>query len=103
MYAAPTSTSAMMNEAYAVAQTVAVALLAGWVAERTVDPGLRTRGIAPLAGLAGLYVGPTVWTWGDWRTGALIAGLPIVPAIAGAFAVCAILKLIRLGAAGPRW
>ena len=103
MYAAPSNTTAMVNEAYAVAQNVAVALLAGWVAERTVDPGFRSRGIAPLAGLLGLYVGRALWSWGDWYGGPLIGGLPVVPAVAGAFAVCAILKLVRLGAAGPRW
>ena len=93
----------MANEAYQLAETIVAAMLAGWVAERTLDTGLRIPGTAALAGLVGLYIGRTLWTWGDWNTGPVIAGFPVVPATAGAFAVCGLLKLIRLGAAGPRW
>src|SRR5262249_24601871 len=71
--------------------------------ERTVDTGLKTRGTAPLAGLAGLYIGRALWAWGGWSAGPIVGGFPVVPAVAGAFAVCALLKLLRLGAAGPRW
>jgi len=103
MYAAPIGTAVMANEAYRLAETVAAAMLAGWVAERTVDTGLKTRGTAPLAGLAGLYIGRALWAWGGWSAGPIVGGFPVVPAVAGAFAVCALLKLVRLGAAGPRW
>ena len=103
MYAAPITAATMANEAYGLASTVATAMLAGWIAERTIDTGTTTRGTAPLAGLLGLYVGRALWTWGDWNSGPVVAGFPIVPSIAGAFLVCGFLKLVRLGVAGPRW
>jgi uncharacterized membrane protein YeaQ/YmgE (transglycosylase-associated protein family) len=95
-------TSQLMHQAYRIGETAAVATLAGWIAERTLDTGLRFPGIAPLAGLAGLYVGPVVWSLGGWNTGPRIADFPILPAIAGALGVCAVLKLVGLGFAGSR-
>jgi uncharacterized membrane protein YeaQ/YmgE (transglycosylase-associated protein family) len=104
MYAAEVgSTPAFLNEACTVLQAVAVAMLAGWVAERTVDTGLRIRGIGPLTGLIGVYAGSRLWAWSGWDTGPLLGGLAIVPALAGAFGVCAVLKLVSVGLAGPRW
>jgi uncharacterized membrane protein YeaQ/YmgE (transglycosylase-associated protein family) len=82
--------------------TAAAAMLSGWVAERVIDTGVRVRGIAPLAGLFGLYVGQWVWASGGWDSGPRVAGCPIVPAVVGAFGVCALLKLVALGFAGPR-
>lgn len=93
----------MVNEAYRAAETTVIAMVAGWIAERTIDTGFAFPGTAPLAGLAGLYIGRVLWTWGDWSSGPVIGGFPVLPSLAGAFAVCAVLKLVRLGAAGPRW
>ena len=82
--------------------TGAAAVLSGWVAERVLDTGIRLRGIAALAGLAGLWVGQWVWACNDWDTGPRIAGCPILPVAAGTLAVCAVLKLVALGFAGVR-
>ena len=82
--------------------TAAAAMLSGWIAERVIDTGVRVRGIAPLAGLFGLYVGQWVWARGGWETGPRIADCPIAPAVVGALAVCVLLKLVALAFAGPR-
>ena len=86
----------------AMLSTAAAAMLAGWVAERLIDTGVRLPGIAPLAGVAGLCVGQWVWAGAGWEPGPVIAGFPVVPAVAGAFGVCAVLKLVALGFAGSR-
>jgi hypothetical protein len=77
-------------------------MLAGWISERALDTGLGIRGIAPLAGLVGLYAGRALWGWTGWSVGPLVAGFAVVPALAGALATCAVLKLVGLGLAGPR-
>lgn len=97
------STPLAVGEAYRVFGTVVAAMAAGWVAERTVDTGWKVRGLVPVVGLLGLYVGRLLLSWGGWSAGPAVADFPIAPALAGAFAVCAVLKLVGLGAAGPRW
>ena len=82
--------------------TAAAAMLSGWVAERVIDTGVRVPGIAPLAGLVGLWVGQWVWACAGWDAGPRIADCPIAPAVVGALAVCAGLKLVGLGFAGSR-
>ena len=80
-----------------------VALLAGWLAERTVDTGFRVRGLALLAGAIGCYAGSSLWEMAGWEAGPVVWGYAILPALAGAFGVCGLLKLVSLGVAGPRW
>jgi hypothetical protein len=93
----------LLDQAFRAVQTTAAAMLSGWLAERVFDTGLPARGIGLLAGLLGLYVGSWVWAWGGWDAGPTFGSFPIAPAIAGAFGVCAILKLVGLGLAGPKW
>ncbi len=103
MYAADAVvTSHLTHQTYRLAQTAAGAMLCGWIAERVLDTGLHVRGVAAGAGLAGLYVGSTVWSLTGWESGPRIGDFPIAPALAGAFAVCAALKLVGLGLAGSR-
>ena len=90
-----------MNAGEMVSTAVA-AMLSGWVAERVLDTGVRLPGIGPLTGLVGLWVGQWMWASGDWGTGPRIAACPIIPAIVGALAVCAVLKLVTVGFAGSR-
>ncbi len=84
-------------------ETIVAAMLAGWIAERSVDTGMKSHAVAPVAGFLGLYIGHVLWTWGGWNAGPTIGGFPVAPLCAGAFAVCGVLKLVRLGVAGPRW
>ena len=90
-----------MNAGEMVSTAVA-AMLSGWVAETVIDTGVRLPGIGPLTGLAGLWVGQWLWFCGGWDTGPRIAACPIVPAIVGALAVSAVLKLVAVGFAGSR-
>jgi hypothetical protein len=104
MYAAPLGAPPdLMDHAWAFAHVAGAALLAGWLAERTFDTGLRVRGIGPLAGVLGYWAGSGLWGWAGWSQGPVLGDVPIVPICAGTLAVCAMLKLIGLGAAGPRW
>jgi uncharacterized membrane protein YeaQ/YmgE (transglycosylase-associated protein family) len=104
MYAAePEPARAFADQVIRLSQLGGVALLAGWLAERLIDTGFRLRGLAPLAGAVGFYAGSTLWATAGWPAGPLVWGLALVPAFAGALAICAILKLVSLGVAGPRW
>jgi uncharacterized membrane protein YeaQ/YmgE (transglycosylase-associated protein family) len=93
----------MVGQVWEMVQLTAVALLAGYSAERLLDPGLGVRGLPALCGLAGLYVGAWMWEAGGWNAGPLLAGHALMPAFAGALMVAALFKLVSLGAAGPRW
>ena len=57
---------------------------------------------ATLAGLCGLYLGPALWSFTGWHDGPRIGDFAVGPTVAGAFAVCAALKLVGLGFAGSR-
>jgi len=94
--------NAEVDQAWRVGQVAGVAMLAGWIAERVLDTGLPVRGSGPLAGLIGLCLGSWLWAWGGWDSGPMLGSVPIIPAFAGAFAVCAVLKLVSLGLASPR-
>jgi len=74
------------------------AIVLGLLAERVLDTGIRIPGIGAAAGLLGLYLGAWLWDLTGWSAGPQLAGLPIVPTAAGAFAVCGFLKLIGLAA-----
>ena len=93
----------LVAQVWEMVQLTAVALLAGYSAERVLDPGLGLRGLPALCGLAGLYVGAWMWEVGGWNTGPILAGHALMPAFAGALTVAALFKLVSLGAAGPRW
>ena len=97
--------AAWSDHAGGVLPVTAGAMLVGWVAERAFDTGIRIRGIGLLTGVIGFHAASTLWRWADWPSGPLVAGFPVVPAAVGAFAVCAVLKLVTLGVAGsaPRW
>jgi uncharacterized membrane protein YeaQ/YmgE (transglycosylase-associated protein family) len=92
-----------LGQFWEMMQLTAVALLAGYSAERLLDPDLGVRGLPALCGLAGLYVGAWMWEAGGWNAGPLLAGHALMPAFAGALMVAALFKLVSLGAAGPRW
>jgi len=93
----------LLREVARVAQLVLVAAAAGAAAERILRPGLTVRGMSLLAGLAGLYAGGWFWDVGGWSPGPAVLGHPVLPAVVGSFAICMVLKLAALGAAGPRW
>jgi hypothetical protein len=94
---------AAVGQVWEVVQLTAVALLSGYSAERLLDPGLAVRGLPALCGLAGLYVGAWMWDAGGWAAGPVLAGHALFPTFAGALMVAGIVKLVSLGAAGPRW
>jgi hypothetical protein len=84
-----------------ILQIGVLALLAGWVAEQLT--GIHVRGLALFSGLAGLYLGSWVWAMGGWANGPTVAGAGIAPLFVGALAVSGFVKLLALGASGPRW
>lgn len=92
----------LMSQAWSLLQITAVAAAAGWTAERLLDTGVHSRGLPLLAGLFGLYLGPYLLDMTGWEGGPTVAGFPLAAAFAGALAICAFLKLVNLGAAGPR-
>ncbi len=89
----------LLSQAWTLVQLVVVAGLAGWVAERLLDTGVRTRGLPFLSGLFGLYVGPRVLDLAGWPAGPEIAGQPLFAAFAGALLIGGFLKLASLGTA----
>ncbi len=93
----------MLLEVQRFIELVGLAATAGWVGDRVLDPGVRIRGIDLLAGLVGVMIGAWLWQMGGWPPGPAVGSQPIFPALAGTFAVCMLLKLAALGAAGPRW
>ena len=95
--------SGLLDNAWDILQLVAVAAVAGWVTERLLDTGVRTRGLPFLSGLFGLYVGPPLLHMAGWPVHPYIAEQPLIGAFAGALAIGFFLKLATLGAAGPRW
>jgi hypothetical protein len=92
----------LMSDAGWFLQVAAIPLLAGWVAERLLDPGLNVRGLAIFSGVAGAYVGSQLWAVGGWEGGPTLGGQALFPVLAGALAVTALFKLIGIGAAASR-
>jgi uncharacterized membrane protein YeaQ/YmgE (transglycosylase-associated protein family) len=104
MYAVEHASSpAAVNDAIRAAQAAAGAMLAGWLTERVLDTGFDVVGIGPLAGLLGTWLGSSLWSWGGWDVGPSLGSFAVLPALAGAFLVCSLLKLVHVGMAGPRW
>ena len=106
MYAVdPEPARELAQSAWGLAQLAALALLVGWLAERVLDPGVRIRGVAFMSGIVGFYTGPMLWSLTGLGSGPTLAGYALIPAFAGAMAVCAVLKLVSLGmeGSGPRW
>ena len=92
------SQSGMLENAWSILQLVAVAAVAGWVTERLLDTGVRTRGLPFLSGLFGLYVGPPLLHMAGWPVHPYIAEQPLIGAFAGAMAIGLFLKLATLAA-----
>jgi uncharacterized membrane protein YeaQ/YmgE (transglycosylase-associated protein family) len=92
----------VVRAALTLLQTCAVVVLAGWIAERALDTGIRVRGLFVFCGAAGLYAGAWLWAAVGWPNGPVVGGQAIVPAFAGALAVAAVFKLINLGTTGSR-
>jgi hypothetical protein len=104
MYAAPAALEPdVVHRVLGIGQLAVLALLAGMTAERVLGLGLRVRGLPLLCGLLGLYGGSWLWTAAEWAPGPVIAGYGLLPAFAGALAVSAVLRLVELALAGPRW
>jgi uncharacterized membrane protein YeaQ/YmgE (transglycosylase-associated protein family) len=93
----------LMSDAWWFVQVAALPLLAGWIAERLLDPGLHVRGLAVFCGLTGAYVGSRLWDLGGWELGPSLGGQALFPVLAGTLMVTGLFKMISLGAAGPRW
>jgi|CXWL01.1.fsa_nt_gi hypothetical protein len=95
--------SELLHEAWGLLQLVMVGGIMGFIANRTLDPGLRARGLAAAVGLCGLYLAPLLVEAGwPWPTGPLIVGQPLLPALAVTLGITGTLKLLGLGLAGPR-
>ncbi len=97
------ATPELASQLWSVIQVMAVAELAGWIGNRVLDSGIRARGLTLLAGLVGLFIGRWLMGVAGWPTGPTVAGFPLLGAFAGALAVSAVVKLVALGVAGPRW
>jgi len=69
--------SGLLENAWSILQLVAVAAVAGWVTERLLDTGVRTRGLPFLSGLFGLYVGPPLLHMAGWPVHPYIAEQPL--------------------------
>ena len=94
--------SQVMTQMLSLAQLAVIAASVGWLAERLLNTGVSTRGLPLLAGLFGIYLSSHV-SFLPTLDGPSLAGHALLPAFAGAFAVCSFLKLASLGMAGPRW
>ena len=92
----------MTQVGWTVLQVGALAILIGWAADRLIHTGLRVRGLTLAAGLIGLYAGSWLWGTIGWPRGPSLAGHPLIPAFAGALAVCAVLKVFGAGVEGSR-
>jgi uncharacterized membrane protein YeaQ/YmgE (transglycosylase-associated protein family) len=94
--------SAVTQLAWTILQAGALGIAVGWTADKLVETGLRIRGIALAAGLVGVYAGSWAWTAIGWPRGPSLAGQPLIPAFAGALAVCAVLKVFAAGVESSR-
>jgi uncharacterized membrane protein YeaQ/YmgE (transglycosylase-associated protein family) len=92
----------MGSELLSLVQLALIAGIVGWLAERVLNTGMPTRGWPLLAGLFGIYLS-SHFSFLPTDAGPMLAGHALIPAFAGAFAVCSFLKLTNLGMAGPRW
>ncbi len=93
----------MVGNGWHLVQSTGTAMLVGWVVERALDSGIRVPGIGAAAGIVGVYVGTWFWSLTPWNYGPVFGGIPVLPAVVGAFVICGFLKLIGIGADGPRW
>lgn len=83
-------------------QAVVLAIGVGWVADQLVATGVRVRGLGLIAGFVGVYAGSWLWQAVGWPHGPSLAGHPLIPAFAGAIAVCAVVKIFGAGIQGSR-
>ena len=94
----------LLREIWGLLQLVAVGGILGFLANRTLDPGVHTRGLPAAVGLFGLYLAPFLVDAGwPWPTGPIVNGQPLLPALAVTLGLTGLLKMISLGATGPRW
>ena len=92
----------MESQLLSLVQLALIAGIVGWLAERLLNTGMSTRGLPLMAGLFGIYLS-SQFSFLPGEAGPMLAGHALIPAFAGAFAVCSFLKLASLGMAGPRW
>jgi hypothetical protein len=92
----------LLRQLWRFLQVAALALVAGWTAERVLDSRTGTRGVSLLCGLGGLWIGSWATAAGGWSGGPAVAGHAVLPAFAGAFLVSGLIRLVTLGVAGPR-
>ena len=100
----PGTTNELLQEVWGLLQLLVTGGIMGFVAHRTFDPSVHARGMPAAVGLFGLYLAPFLVEAGwPWSTGPLVAGQPLLPALALTLAMTAVLKLVGLGVEGPRW
>ena len=93
----------LLHEAWGLLQLAIVGGIMGFLANRTLASGLRTRGLSATIGLFGLYLAPFLVEAGwPWPTGPMIAGQPLLPAVAVTLALTGTLKVLGLGFDGSR-
>jgi hypothetical protein len=96
--------SELLHETWGLLQLVAAGGILGFLAHRTLDPGVHARGLPAALGLFGLYLAPFLVEAGwPWPMGPVVNGQPLLPALAVTLAITGLLKLISLGATVPRW
>lgn len=93
----------LLHEAWGLLQLVVVGGMMGFLANRTFHSGLRTRGLSATIGLFGLYLAPFLVDAGwPWPTGPIVAGQPLLPAVAVTLVLVGTLKVLGLGLDGSR-
>ncbi len=90
---------AIWSQFWALIEILVIAEVTGWLAERLLSTGFRSRGVALFAGFAGLYGGRWVMAATHWPTGPTVAGFSLAATLVGALVACAALKAVHLGVA----
>jgi hypothetical protein len=91
-----------MSHALEVGKVVAVAAGAGWAAVRLLHAEHTPWSLIMVTGLVGVYAGPRMMALTPWWFGPFVEGIPLVPVFLCSAVVAAFLKMVGLGAAGPR-
>jgi len=91
-----------MSDALEVGKIVATAGIAGWASVRLLHSEQTPWSLTMLTGLIGVYAGPRLMALTPWSFGPFVAGIPLVPVFLCAAVVAVFLKMVGLGAVGPR-